>query len=73
MTYKAQILEAFKRNNNRMQLGHILKYPWGYEIRARFTELRSEGYAVICERAKKASENMYILIPPDKNGQTRWI
>lgn len=67
---KEEIIEAFKRNHFRMQLGHILKFPWGYEARARFSELRQEGYTITCEKAKKPSDNLYILIPPDKNGQT---
>lgn len=70
MTLRNQILSTFYNNKNRMRLGDILRYPWGYEFRARATELRKEGYQVICERAKRPSDNLYILIPPEENGQT---
>lgn len=72
MTHEDQIVEAFKRNNWRMELGHILKYEWGYEFRARATELRQKGYVIQVWRAHKpatASSNLYVMIPPDKNGQ----
>ncbi len=72
MTYKDQIVKAFENNKWQMQLGHILKFPWGYEARARFTELRQEGYVITCEKAKTPSDNMYRMIPPEDNGQTRF-
>lgn len=74
MTHEDQIVEAFKRNNWRMELGHILQYPWGYEFRARATELRHKGYVIQLWRARKpatASSNLYIMIPPEENGQMR--
>lgn len=70
MTLKDQIIKAFENNHWQMQLGHILKFPWGYEARARFSELRKEGYVITCEKAKKPSDNMYRMFPPNKNGQT---
>jgi len=73
VTLKDQILSAFYNNHNRMRLGDILRHPWGYEFRARATELRHEGYQVICERAKKPSDNLYTLIPPEENGQMRLV
>lgn len=73
MTLKDQIIKAFESNRYQMQLGHILKYPWGYEARARFTELRKEGYTIICQKAKDPSDNLYTMIPPEKDGQMRFV
>lgn len=65
MTHKESILDAFRKNNGKMTLGYILSHPWGYEFRARATELRREGFTIICEKAKHPSENTYRLTPPD--------
>lgn len=73
MNYKQQIISAFYNNGYRMRLGDILKFPWGYEARARFTELRKEGYTIICQKAKKASDNLYTMVPPEPDGQMRMI
>jgi len=73
MSHREDILEAFRRNKGRMALGHILKYPWGYEFRARATELRKEGYIILCEKGKTPSDNMYTLSEPEKSGQLRFV
>ena len=62
-----------------MTLGEILKNPWGYEFRARATELRKEGYSIVCTKGKRPSENVYTLSDPaftvhvDKSGQREMI
>lgn len=61
MTHRESILAAFRQNGNRMTLGYILQHSWGYEVRARFTELRREGYTITCTKGKTASENLYTL------------
>lgn len=72
MSHREAIIEAFRRNNGRMALGHILKYQWGYEFRARATELRKQGYTILCEKGKTPSDNMYTLIEPEESGQLRF-
>jgi len=73
VSHREAIIEAFRRNNGRMALGHILKYPWGYEFRARATELRKEGYIIQCEKGKTPSENIYTFVEPDESGQMRFV
>ena len=78
MTQKESLLELFRENGNRLTLGEILKHPYGYEARARFTELRKQGYVINFERGKTPSENLYTLIEPiqypeDEYGQILFI
>lgn len=73
MTTQEQIIDAFRRNHYRMTLGHILCYKWGYEARARFSELRKEGYVILCQKARRASDNLYILAEPEKTGQLKFV
>ena len=68
---KEQIVDAFRANGWKMTLGYMLKFPWGYEFRARATELRKKGFTITCERAKNPSDNVYRIIPPDATGQMR--
>ena len=63
MTQHELILDAFKRNGGRMTLGYILSHPWGYEFRARATELRRNGHKIILTRGKRPSDNLYELDP----------
>lgn len=63
MTQTQKILEAFRENNNQMTLGYILSHSWGYEFRARITELRRDGFEIMYQRGKRPSENLYTLIP----------
>jgi hypothetical protein len=64
VNHKESILEAFRANGGRLTLGEILKHPWGYEARARFTELRHEGHTInlIKEDHKVRSNNLYELV-----------
>jgi hypothetical protein len=62
MTHKELILEAFHRSGGSMSLGFILQHPWGYEFRARVTELRRQGFVIVCEKAKRPSDNVYRLL-----------
>lgn len=71
--HKQLIIEAFRANHWEMTLGYILSHHWGYEARARFTELRHKGYTITYERGATASENTYRMIPPDESGQMRWV
>lgn len=73
MTQKEEILRIFREHKNQMTLGLMLCYPWGYEARARFSELRREGYTILCEKGEKASSNVYTIVPPLKNGQLRFF
>lgn len=73
MTHREAIIEAFRRNKGRMALGHILKFPWGYEFRARATELRKAGYIITCEKGVRPSDNMYTLVEPEETGQLRFV
>lgn len=62
MTQKEQALQMFRENNNQLTLREIMKTNLGCEYRARFSDLRREGYKINCERAKKPSDNTYTLI-----------
>jgi hypothetical protein len=63
MSHKQSILEAFHQNGGSMTLGYILTHPWGYEFRARATELRRQGFVITCEKGKRPSDNVYRLVP----------
>lgn len=69
MSHKDDILEAFARNGYTMKLGYILQHPWGYEFRARLTELRHAGLVINCLKGKTPSDNEYRLVYWDKTGQ----
>lgn len=71
MTRKEEIIQAFRNNKYRMKLGQILCYQWGYKFTSRASDLRKDGYIIICQRAEKPSDNMYFMFPPDGN-QTRF-
>jgi len=73
MHQKDSILEAFKKSGNTMTLGEILKHSWGYEFRARATELRRKGFTVLLARGKTPSENRYHIIPPATDGQMAFL
>lgn len=73
-TQRQQIFETFQFYGYRMTLGQILKYPWGYEARARFAELRQEGHEITYHRGKTPSEGLYVMTPPaDINGQYEMV
>lgn len=76
MTQHEQILKTFAEHGNVMTLGQILSYRWGYEARARFTELRRQGYTITCTKGKKPSENTYTLSQPfevEPSGQLNFL
>jgi len=66
-----QLIELFRANDWKVSLGHILKTTLAAEYRARMSELRREGYVILLERGKIASENVYRMSPPDETGQLR--
>lgn len=68
MTHAQSIIEAFRNNGNRMTLGYILSHPWGYEFRARATELRKSGFRIdLIRRGKIPSENLYEMQEPKES------
>lgn len=76
MTQREQLLKLFRDNGGRVTLGVIMQTTLAAEYRARMTELRREGYGVVLERGKKASENRYTLVEKlvfveEQNGQLR--
>lgn len=75
MTQKEKILQFFRNHGNRATLGQFLSDPSGigYKCTSRFSELRNDGYGVICEKGKTASENLYRLIEFDSVGQGRLV
>jgi len=74
MNQKEKILQFFRSHNNRATLGEFLSDPSGigYKCTSRFSELRKEGYAIVCEKAEKASDNVYKLLEFDSSGQGRF-
>lgn len=69
MSHREAILEFFRARGGRATLGEILRHPFGYEFRARATELRRQGYRIDCVKAKKPSENLYVLSAPARPGE----
>lgn len=63
MTQKESILQAFTAHGNKLTLRFILEHTWGYEFRARFTDLRHEGYRIEFTRGATPGENLYTLVP----------
>jgi len=62
MTQRELLLEMFKNHGNCLTLGQIMQTTLAAEYRARFTELRHEGFTISLERGKKASDNLYRLV-----------
>lgn len=73
MTQRRFLLELFRNHNYQVSLSTILNTQLAAEYRARFTELRKEGYVITCEKAKKPSDNLYTMVPPEKGGQLRFV
>lgn len=63
-----RLLQWFVKRNNFATLHEIMMSgePWVWEVRARFTDLRKQGYKVTCDRAKRPSENLYRITHPVK-------
>ena len=64
LTQKQGILEMFRQNGNKISLSQILNTQFCAEYRARFSELRREGYIINCLRGTKPSLNIYELKEP---------
>lgn len=73
MTHLEQMITWFKARHGFATLHEILTSgeKWSYEFRARATDLRKKGYVITCDRGKRPSENLYRIIAPEANGQTR--
>lgn len=74
MTQKQRILDFFRKHGNTVTLGQFLSDPsgMGYKCTSRFSDLRKDGYAIICEKGKTATDNVYRLIEFDQTGQGRF-
>lgn len=65
MTQRQALLDLFKANGNRLTLGQIMGTTLAAEYRARMTELRQEGYSIVCKtKPGSPSENLYTLTEP---------
>ena len=75
MSQEQTIVDVFRQHNNRMTLGQILTYPFGYEFRARATEMRRRGYQInlISRDTKHPSLNTYQLIEPTRFEQGQGV
>jgi hypothetical protein len=71
MTQVESIIDLFRRNGYRLTLGKLLQYPFGYKSTSRFSDLRKMGYVINCHKGRRPSENVYEMIEPESNGQTR--
>lgn len=72
MTQHEQLVDLFKRNDNRVRLGQIMQTTLAAEYRARMTDLRKKGYVFLLERGKQPSDNLYIMTEPEIDGQMRF-
>ncbi len=66
MSQHMQLIELFRQNNHIVSLSQILNTTLAAEYRARITELRKKGYIIACHKGKRASENTYIMVEPEK-------
>ena len=76
LTQKEALLKMFRANGNRLTLGQIMRTQYCCEYRARFTELRQEGYAIGYTKGARPSENLYILtekLKYDEVGQAMFV
>lgn len=73
MTQPQEIIATFQSYANAMTLGQILQYPWGYEFRARKSEInddKSEPYQIrFAKKGEKPSDNLYVLEKKPKPGE----
>lgn len=70
-TQKQHLIQLFRNNHNHLSLGQILNTTLAAEYRARMTDLRKEGFIIVCKKGFRPSENLYTLIEPEANGQMR--
>ena len=61
LTQKEAILELFILHDGVVTLAQILKTPLAAEYRARFSEMRGEGYEIIYKKGETPSQNTYTL------------
>lgn len=75
MSQKSDLLKYFRANGNRLTLGQILNTKLAAEYRARITDLRGDGYVIICDDKNKPnpSENVYTLIEEKTAKETAQI
>ena len=62
MTQKQQLLKLFADNDGTITLGQIMQTTLAAEYRARISDLRREGYNILCTEKQTASDNVYTLI-----------
>lgn len=80
MTQKERILQAFKEHGGAMTLGQLLedgRYTFAHKLTARLSDLRQDGYKIICTEGPNPSQNLYQLIEPvrfevETSGQMRF-
>ena len=72
MTQTEQLIDLFRRNGYQLRLSQILNTTLAAEYRARMSELRKNGYVITCEQGKQASDNLYVLVEPEEDGQMRF-
>lgn len=59
---KDRLLYLFRTNRHHLSLGEILATSLAAEYRARFTDLRRDGYRIECVRHPESpSKNLYVL------------
>lgn len=73
MTQHEQLIELFRRNGYRVTLGQIMQTTLAAEYRARMTELRKDGFVILCTKGKQASDNVYQMTEPEPTGQLRFV
>ena len=73
MTQHQQLIELFRRNGHRITLRQIMQTTLAAEYRARMTELRKDGFVILCTKGKQASDNVYQMTEPEPTGQLRFI
>ena len=68
MTQCEQVVALFKENGNILTLGKIMQTTLAAEYRARFSNLRKQGYQIelIFQDKKYPSHNTYRLLAPVK-------
>jgi len=69
MSQKQDLLDMFRIRGGRLFLGEIMKTELAAEYRARFSELRQDGYIITCKKGATPSENLYCLVA--EPGQTQ--
>lgn len=60
-----KLIELFRQHQWMLTLRDIMRTELAAEYRARITELRHEGFTIVCIRGKTPSENSYSMtLPP---------